>query len=86
MVNKAPKPAKAPKANKRAAAAKAANPFLSNFSEDSLFGRSQKFVKETDAKPFRDFGYVVLALLTFFMWRLWAAQQSGHGGKRTKKN
>ncbi|GJJ78455.1 hypothetical protein EMPS_10814 [Entomortierella parvispora] len=80
MVNKPPKPAKAPKANKRAAAKAASNPFMSSFSEDSLFGRSQKFVKETDAKPFRDFGYVVLAVLTFCIWRLSAAVQSGHGG------
>jgi len=81
MVNKPPKPTKAPKAKRTAAAAKNANPFMTGFSEDSLFGRSQKFVQETDAKPFRDFGYVVLAILTFFIWRLAAAVQSGHGGK-----
>ncbi|KAG0042265.1 hypothetical protein BGZ83_000699 [Gryganskiella cystojenkinii] len=78
MVNKPPKPAKAPKTNKKAV--KAANPFLTNFSEDSLFGRSQKFVQETDAKPFRDFGYVILAFLTFCIWRLSVAVQSAHGG------
>ncbi|KAG0206185.1 hypothetical protein BGX28_002320 [Mortierella sp. GBA30] len=79
MVNKAPKPAKAPKTNKRANR-DASNPFLTNFAEDSLFARSQQFVKEHDAKPFRDFGYVVLVFLSFFIWRLSAAVQSHHGG------
>ncbi|KAF9430434.1 hypothetical protein BGZ94_006911 [Podila epigama] len=78
MVNKAPKPAKAakvPKAQKRAVRAENAM-----WSEGSLFARSQQFVKENDAKPFRDFGYVVITFLTFFIWRLSAAIQSHHEG------
>ncbi|KAG0344372.1 hypothetical protein BG004_004531 [Podila humilis] len=77
MVNKAPKPTKAPKvpkAQKRAIR----NQNDTMFGEGSLFARSQQFVKENDAKPFRDFGYVVMALLSFFIWRLAAAIQSQH--------
>lgn len=80
MVNKAPKPAKAPKtpkAEKRALRAERQNPM---FGEGSLFQRSQQFVKENDAKPFRDFGYFVIAILSFFIWRLSAAVQSNHAG------
>ncbi|KAF9092278.1 hypothetical protein BGX29_010526 [Mortierella sp. GBA35] len=77
MVNKAPKPAKAPKANKRSknqAPGTIQTPF---FAEDSLFGRSQKFVQENDAKPFRDFGYFVAAILIFLIWRYYAAITDG---------
>ncbi|KAG0278061.1 hypothetical protein BGZ96_002554 [Linnemannia gamsii] len=78
MVNKPPKPVKAPKANKRPkAGAGGSLPLQQNnnqyFSEDSLFGRSQKFVQETDAKPFRDFGYFVAFVLSIFIWRYHAA-------------
>ncbi|KAF8968430.1 hypothetical protein BGZ46_010872 [Entomortierella lignicola] len=75
MVNKPPKPAKAPKANKRQKDAK--NPFMTQFSEDSLFGQSQKFVKENNAKPFRDFGYMILAVLSFFIYKLYSSGSSG---------
>ncbi|KAF9575196.1 hypothetical protein EC968_004132 [Mortierella alpina] len=78
MVNKAPKPAKASKVNKRANRNAAPSPFMTNFPEGSLFARSQEFVKEHDAKPFRDFGYFVFVLLAFFIWRLFAAVQSQH--------
>ncbi|KAG0026292.1 hypothetical protein BGZ81_006475 [Podila clonocystis] len=80
MVNKAPKAAKAPKtpkADKRALRAERQNPM---FGDGSLFQRSQQFVKDHDAKPFRDFGYVVITLLSFFIWRLSAAVQSHHEG------
>ncbi|KAI7828245.1 hypothetical protein BC939DRAFT_71778 [Gamsiella multidivaricata] len=77
MVNKAPKPAKAPKVNKRAGrGAQANDPFMANFPEGSLFARSQQFVKENDAKPFRDFAYMVFVILAFFIWRLYVAVQS----------
>ncbi|KAF9177712.1 hypothetical protein BGZ51_004512 [Haplosporangium sp. Z 767] len=78
MVNKPPKPAKAPKVNKRAARAAATTTPFGNFAEGSLFARSQQFVQEHDAKPFRDFGYVVLAILTFFIWRLSVAVHAHH--------
>ncbi|KAF9916545.1 hypothetical protein FBU30_001289 [Linnemannia zychae] len=75
MVNKPPKPAKAPKANKRS---KTGGPLQRPyFSEDSLFGRSQKFVEENNAKPFRDFGYFVALVLSIFIWRYYAAIQDG---------
>ncbi|KAG0379390.1 hypothetical protein BGX24_000653 [Mortierella sp. AD032] len=76
MVNKPPKPVKAPKANKRSknASAGAQGPIQTPyFAEDSLFGRSQKFVQENDAKPFRDFGYFIAILLSFLIWRYYAA-------------
>ncbi|KAF9898177.1 hypothetical protein BX616_004383 [Lobosporangium transversale] len=79
MVNKPPKPAKAPKANKRAnrnnndAASQA---FMSSFGEDSFFTRSQQFVKENDAKPFRDFAYMITFIEIVFIWRLYAAIKS----------
>ncbi|KAI1315518.1 hypothetical protein EDD11_000699 [Mortierella claussenii] len=80
MVNKPPKPVKAPKVNKRTNRNAATNPLMTQFPEGSLFARSQQFVKEHDAKPFRDFGYVVMVILGIFIWRLYAAQQSQHGG------
>ncbi|KAF8930501.1 hypothetical protein BGZ47_000531 [Haplosporangium gracile] len=77
MVNKPPKPVKPPKANKRSKNAGPSNadlPFQKNyFSEESLFGRSQKFVQENDAKPFRDFGYFVAFILCILIWRYQAA-------------
>ncbi|KAI8597896.1 hypothetical protein EDD21DRAFT_418276, partial [Dissophora ornata] len=75
MVNKPPKPAKAPKVNKNAKKSAAPNPFMTNFPEGSLMARSQQFVKENDAKPFRDFGYFVLIILAVFIWRLYVAIQ-----------
>ncbi|KAF9432329.1 hypothetical protein BGZ76_010959 [Entomortierella beljakovae] len=71
MVNKPPKPAKAPKLNKRAN--RNANPMETRFPEGSLFAQSQQFVKENNSKPFRDFGYMALAVLSFFLWRLYLA-------------
>ncbi|KAK3820419.1 MAG: hypothetical protein J3Q66DRAFT_337122 [Benniella sp.] len=78
MVNKPPKPAKAPKANKRVKHQNTGSAFMSQFSDDSLFARSQQFVKENDAKPFRDFSYMMFALLGFIIWRLYVAQQGKH--------
>ncbi|KAG0244216.1 hypothetical protein B0O80DRAFT_503510 [Mortierella sp. GBAus27b] len=80
MVNKPPKPSKAPKANKKANRTTAGS-FMDQFSEDSLFARSQQFVKENDAKPFRDFSYLVFVVLAIFIWRLYVAVQSQHSGK-----
>lgn len=98
MVNKAPKPAKAPKANKRSKAGGPSNadlPFQKNyFSEESLFGRSQKFVQENDARPFRDFGYFVAFILSILIWRYQAALADSresklpfqdHGPTQTKR-
>ncbi|KAG0230709.1 hypothetical protein BGW42_006296 [Actinomortierella wolfii] len=48
------------------------------FSEGSIFAESQKFVQETNAKPFRDFAYVILAVLVFLVWRLFAAYSRQH--------
>ncbi|KAF9996846.1 hypothetical protein BGZ80_010735 [Entomortierella chlamydospora] len=78
MVNKPPKPAKAPKTNKRANR-NAPDPFAANFSEGSFFAQSQQFVKENDAKPFRDFGYMVLGLLFFFIYKLSSAVRDPNG-------
>ncbi|KAF9348877.1 hypothetical protein BGX34_002194, partial [Mortierella sp. NVP85] len=83
MVNKPPKPAKAPKVNKRVKHQNTGSAFMSQFSDDSLFARSQQFVKENDAKPFRDFSYMMFALLAFVIWRLYVAQQGKHDGKST---
>lgn len=55
---------------------------MSQFSDDSLFARSQQFVKENDAKPFRDFSYMMFVLLAFIIWRLYVAQQGKNDGKR----
>lgn len=85
MVNKPPKPVKAPKANKRSKAGGPSNaelPFQKNyFSEESLFGRSQKFVQENDARPFRDFGYFIAFILSIFIWRYQAALADGRESK-----
>lgn len=85
MVNKPPKPVKAPKANKRSKASGSSNadlPFQKNyFSEESLFGRSQKFVQENDAKPFRDFGYFIAFILGIFIWRYQAALSEARESK-----
>jgi len=82
MVNKPPKPAKAPKANRRVKHQNTGSAFMSQFSDDSLFARSQQFVKENDAKPFRDFSYMMFVLLAFIIWRLYVAQQGKNDGKR----
>ncbi|KAF9114582.1 hypothetical protein BGX27_010465 [Mortierella sp. AM989] len=71
MVNKPPKPVKAPKVNKRAN--RGAASYTTQFPEGSLFARSQEFVKENDSKPFRDFGYMILAVLLFCLYKLYGA-------------
>ncbi|KAG0327883.1 hypothetical protein BGZ99_006688 [Dissophora globulifera] len=76
MVNKPPKPVKAPKVNKRVNKNAPISSFKTEFPEGSLFARSQQFVKENDAKPFRDFGYFVLIVLLFFIWKLYAATRA----------
>ncbi|KAF9356492.1 hypothetical protein BGX26_005184 [Mortierella sp. AD094] len=84
MVNKPPKPAKAPKVNKRANR-NGPGPFVTQFPEGSFFAQSQQFVKENDAKPFRDFGYMLLAILFFFIYKLSSAvrDQNGSSGMWT---
>ncbi|KAF9905546.1 hypothetical protein EC991_001576 [Linnemannia zychae] len=78
MVNKPPKPVKAPKVNKRSKAAASNGPIQTPFfSEESLFGRSQKFVQENDAKPFRDFGYFIAVILAVLIWRYYVAISEG---------
>ncbi|KAF9962650.1 hypothetical protein BGZ65_008657 [Modicella reniformis] len=79
MVNKPPKPAKVPKANRRVANKSVAGSFMGQFAEDSLFVRSQQFVKENDSKPFRDFAYLMFVIIAIFIWRLYVAVQSQSG-------
>lgn len=71
MVNKAPKPQKAPKGPKQKRGPG------SSFLNSEVFQKSEQLLKENkDAKPFQDMFFVLLALLAFFIWRLFAAKTS----------
>ncbi|KAF9900635.1 hypothetical protein EC991_007061 [Linnemannia zychae] len=71
MVNKAPKPQKAPKGPKQRRGPG------SSFLNSEVFQQSEQLLKENkDAKPFQDMFFVLLALLAFLIWRLYAAKSS----------
>lgn len=70
-MNKAPKPQKAPKGPKQKRGPG------SSFLNSEVFQKSEQLLKENkDAKPFQDMFFVLLALLAFFIWRLFAAKTS----------
>ncbi|KAF9154854.1 hypothetical protein BG015_011799 [Linnemannia schmuckeri] len=69
MVNKAPKPQKAPKGPKQKRGPG------SSFLNSEVFQKSEQLLKENkDAKPFQDMFFILLTLLAFFIWRLFAAK------------
>ncbi|KAG0284994.1 hypothetical protein BGZ96_010684 [Linnemannia gamsii] len=71
MVNKAPKPQKAPKGPKQKRGPG------SSFLNSHVYQTSEQLLKENkDAKPFQDMFFVLLAILFFFLWRLFVAKTS----------
>ncbi|KAG0272829.1 hypothetical protein BGZ95_011389 [Linnemannia exigua] len=71
MVNKAPKPQKAPKGPKQRRGPG------SSFLNSEVFQQSEQLLRENkDAKPFQDMFFVLLALLAFFIWRFYSAKTS----------
>ncbi|KAG0252072.1 hypothetical protein DFQ27_008299 [Actinomortierella ambigua] len=76
MANKAGKAPRS-RASKRAPPPNPQNSVF-QFSEGSLFAESKKFIDETNAQPFRDFAYILLAVLVFLVWRLFSAYSSKH--------
>ncbi|KAF9976308.1 hypothetical protein BGZ73_008796 [Actinomortierella ambigua] len=77
MANKAGKAPRS-RASKRTPPSQNAPLSAFPFSEGSLFAESKKFIDDTNAQPFRDFAYIILAVLVFLVWRLFAAYTSKH--------
>ncbi|KAF9169537.1 hypothetical protein BGX21_000227 [Mortierella sp. AD011] len=75
MAKSKSKPTKAEKQQRKEF--KSRNPW----SDTSIFAISEEMIKNSpDAKPFEDMTYIILAIVSFFIWRLSVAVQAGHQG------